>query len=550
MKRDWCFDGWMKLVWYFLLFGSLSIVSFSVNAQCNALRPQIDISFNTDQDCAPVIVTQFTITYYFNTPQDPNDIEIVYEWNDPGNNVDIINIGNGLIAGPGNLSFTANAPSFTYFDNNGQCNISPTASIIIGGVFCPSSSQTQLAFFWGTDEQANANVSMTPANWEVCYDNAIVNATFFDTSDFNCNINVEPDNPNRFARHVQFVYGTNHNPALAIRDLSLNDGAVQGLTDGAGNLVAPSTRGTGTLITGAYFGPIDAIPFPADGPVSFTYPMSAPANAANLVGHRFEVTLFNWNICNPWNGDPINPNYGDAVTTTGYIIIVDAPAPNFITRNSGGTATKNFCINEVITFDNETPNINGYNYTWEFYDDAGGVYASRLWWLLRWLGHDHCQLLDGGLPAWLAAGFPLRSGDETVPAQAFIGVLQAGLTVDAQALLARTPEQVLIDVRGPARYAGREEPIDPIAGHIPGAINLPFTGNLAADGRFLPAEALRARYAAVGNQAVSYCGSGVTACHAIFAMALAGLPPARLYPGSWSEWITDAARPIAVGEQP
>lgn len=184
------------------------------------------------------------------------------------------------------------------------------------------------------------------------------------------------------------------------------------------------------------------------------------------------------------------------------------------------------------------------------YDDAGGVYASRLWWLLSWLGHDHCQLLDGGLPAWLAAGFPLRSGDETVPAQAFIGVLQAGHTVDAQTLLARTPEQVLIDVRGPARYAGREEPIDPIAGHIPGAINLPFTGNLAADGRFLPAGALRARYAAVGNQAVSYCGSGVTACHAIFAMALAGLPPARLYPGSWSEWITDPARPIAVGEQP
>ena len=184
------------------------------------------------------------------------------------------------------------------------------------------------------------------------------------------------------------------------------------------------------------------------------------------------------------------------------------------------------------------------------YDDAGGVYASRLWWLLRWLGHDQCTLLDGGLPAWLAAGLPLQAGEETVTAQPFIGVLQAGQTVDASALLARTAEQVVIDVRGPARYAGREEPIDPIAGHIPGAINLPFAGNLGADGRFLPADVLQARYADVGDQAVSYCGSGVTACHAIFAMAVAGLPPARLYPGSWSEWITDPNRPIARGEQP
>ena len=184
------------------------------------------------------------------------------------------------------------------------------------------------------------------------------------------------------------------------------------------------------------------------------------------------------------------------------------------------------------------------------YDDAGGVYASRLWWLLRWLGHDQCRLLDGGLPAWLTAGFDQHSGAETVPSQPFIGVLQAGQTVDAEALQRAESDQVLIDVRGPARYAGQEEPIDPIAGHIPGAINLPFSGNLSADGRFLPADSLRARYAGVGERAVSYCGSGVTACHAIFSMALAGLSPARLYPGSWSEWITDPSRPIAVGDQP
>jgi gliding motility-associated-like protein len=350
---------------------------FDAKTQCNALRPQIDISFNTDQDCAPVTVTQYTITYYFNVPQDPNDIEIIYEWNDPANTVDVINLGSGLIAGATasgpNTSFTANA-TFTYFDNNGQCSIRPTASIIINGVFCPSSSQTQLAFFWGTDEQANGNVSMTPANWEVCFDNAVVNATFFDNSDFNCNINIEPDNPNRFARHVQFVYGTNHNAAATIRNLSLNDGAVQGLTNATGNLVNTITRGTGGLmLTGAYFGPVDAIPFPADGPVSFTFPMNAPADVNNLIGNRFEVTLVNWNVCNPWNGDPVNPNYEDAVMTTGYVEIVEAPAPIFVTRDGGGAATKNFCIGETITFDNNTPNQGSYNYAWEFYDDAAGA---------------------------------------------------------------------------------------------------------------------------------------------------------------------------------
>lgn len=193
------------------------------------------------------------------------------------------------------------------------------------------------------------------------------------------------------------------------------------------------------------------------------------------------------------------------------------------------------------------------------YDDAGGVYASRLWWLLRWLGHDKCVLLDGGLPAWLAAQFTLETDDVTVERRAFIGELQAGLTVSTAELIAdmtdatntaasEQRQHTLIDVRGAARYAGKEEPIDPVAGHIPGAINLPFSGNLDHDGKFLPAAALRSRYAGLGRNPVSYCGSGVTACHAIVAMTLAGLPPAKLYPGSWSEWITDPNRPI--GRQP
>lgn len=345
----------------------------SAQAQCNTLRPQIDISFNTDQDCAPVTVTQFTVTYYFNVAQNPADIQIRYEWNDPANTVTVRSLGSGLTATAGNTAFTANA-TFTYFDNNGQCSIRPTSSIIINGVLCPSSSQTQLAFFWGTDEQANANVAMNPANWDVCYNNPVVNARFNDASEFNCNIGVEPDNPNRFARHVQFVYGTNHNPAATIRDLTLNDGGVVGLTNAAGNLVSTSTRGTpGLPVTGAYFGPIDAIPFPADGPTSSTFPMNAPANALNLIGHRFEITLFNWNVCNPWNGSTANPNYEDAVTTTGYIIIVASPEPEFVTEDNDGNPTRNFCIDETIFFDNETPNQGNYNYTWRFYDDAAGT---------------------------------------------------------------------------------------------------------------------------------------------------------------------------------
>ncbi|HYG19258.1 MAG TPA: PKD domain-containing protein, partial [Ohtaekwangia sp.] len=262
---------------------------------------------------------------------------------------------------------------FTYVDNGGQCSIVPTASIFIDGVICPTSAQTQTAFFWGTDEQANGVVAMDPANWEVCFNSAVTNAVFEDASEFNCNIAVEPDNPNRLARHVQFVYGTNHNPAATIRDLTLNDGGIQNLTDGGGNLSNVTTRGLGLPVTGAYFGPIEPIPFPADAPTAVTFPMSAPANALNLVGNRFEVTLFNWNVCNPWNGNSLNPNYEDAVVTRGYIVIVDAPAPDFETRDANNVVTSDFCINEMIFFRNLTPNINNFTYTWQFYDDAAGT---------------------------------------------------------------------------------------------------------------------------------------------------------------------------------
>jgi gliding motility-associated-like protein len=358
-----------KILLLLLIVGSAA----AAYGQCNELRPQKDISFNTDQDCAPVTVTQFRITYYFNVPQNPATIAIMYDWNDPASTVTLVDQSNGLIAGGGNTSFTANA-TLTYFDNNGQCSILPTAYIVINGTVCASSAQQQVAYFWGTDEQANAQVSMSPQNWDVCFDNPIVNARFSDNSEFNCNPTVEPDNPNRFARHVQFVYGTNNIAATGIRDLSLNDGSIQQLTNGSGALASSSTRGTGSLtVTAAYFGPVDTVPFPADGPTSVSFPMSAPANVANAIGNQFEITLFNWNTCNPWNGDAVNPNYEDAIITRGYVRIVEAPQPAFFTRDANGNPTSDFCIGDVISFRNSTPNAGAYSYTWEFYDDAAGT---------------------------------------------------------------------------------------------------------------------------------------------------------------------------------
>jgi hypothetical protein len=353
-----------------LIFSLIVLVYQAATGQCNTLRPQISIQFDTDQDCAPVTVTQFKITYFFNAPQNPALISILYEWNDPANSTTLKTLGNGLIPLDGNTAFSTDTAFFTYTDNGGQCGLRPTVSLYINGVLCPTSRETQTAFFWGRDDQANGVVTMNPPTWDVCYDNAINNARFTDNSDFNCNIVVEPDNPNRLERHVQFVYGTNHNPAATIRDLTLTDGGAQPLTNAAGNLVNPTTRGLGMPVTAGYFGPIDAIPYPADAPTSQSFPMNAPANVLNAVGNRFEVTMFNWNFCNPWNGDALNPNYEDAVMTRGYITIVEAPAPSFVTRDVSNVVKTNFCINEQIFMRNLTPNINSYGYTWRFYDDA------------------------------------------------------------------------------------------------------------------------------------------------------------------------------------
>ncbi len=361
---------------YFLGLALLFILSLAeVNGQCSLLRSQIDVSFNTDQDCAPVEVTDFTITYYFNAAQNPNDIEIRFEWNDPGNQISVIDIGNGLLPGAGNTSFTATAPNFTYFVNN-DCSIRPTAYIYINGVLCPTSEEIQFSPFWGTDEEGNGNITINPINYDVCYNNPIINAVFTDNTEFNCRIQVEPDRPNQLTRNMQFVYGTNHNPASTILNLSLQDAGTQQLTDGTGNLASPQTRGTaGLSVTAGYFGPIENIPTPALGPGAVSFPMNAPADLLNARGNTFEVTLFNWNFCNPYNGDSANPNYEDAIATTAYIVIIDSPQPDFITRrgDASGAITSTFCIDENIYFDNETPGIGGLGFTWEFYNDNTGT---------------------------------------------------------------------------------------------------------------------------------------------------------------------------------
>ncbi|ETK24560.1 sulfurtransferase [Pseudomonas sp. FH1] len=190
------------------------------------------------------------------------------------------------------------------------------------------------------------------------------------------------------------------------------------------------------------------------------------------------------------------------------------------------------------------------------YDDGPGAYAARAWWLLAWLGkRDGVFILDGGLKVWHAAGFPLSLDAPLVEPGTFAGTPDNRLLLDAEHLQKRLgqPGLTLIDARAQPRFRGEVEPIDPIAGHIPGAQCAAFNENLGADGRFLPAEQLKQRFAAQlqgrsPDELVAYCGSGVTACHNLFALSLAGYPLGKLYAGSWSEWITDPARAIATGD--
>ncbi len=188
------------------------------------------------------------------------------------------------------------------------------------------------------------------------------------------------------------------------------------------------------------------------------------------------------------------------------------------------------------------------------YDDAGGAFAARLWWLLRWVGHDDVAVLDGGFSRWVAEQYPVSSERSVVVPRPFHTSLRSDMTaavteVDA---LRQKPGVRLFDSRGADRFRGENETIDPVAGHIPGARSLPFPDNLR-EGRMRPPNELQARFqGALGDtppeQAVVYCGSGVTACQNLLAAEHAGFSGMRLYPGSWSEWITDPTRPVARGE--
>jgi thiosulfate/3-mercaptopyruvate sulfurtransferase len=198
------------------------------------------------------------------------------------------------------------------------------------------------------------------------------------------------------------------------------------------------------------------------------------------------------------------------------------------------------------------------------YDDADGTIAARAWWMLRYYGHGLVQVLNGGFRAWAGAGLPVSADIVRAEPGDFTALAGQMPALDAAGAAALAQSGTLLDARAPARYRGEIEPVDPVAGHIPGALSAPTAENVTATGKFRPADELRARFAALGVRfdepaaaadgaepaAVgAYCGSGVTAAHEVLALELAGAP-AALYIGSWSDWIADESRPVATGPQP
>jgi thiosulfate/3-mercaptopyruvate sulfurtransferase len=190
------------------------------------------------------------------------------------------------------------------------------------------------------------------------------------------------------------------------------------------------------------------------------------------------------------------------------------------------------------------------------YDQDNAMFASRLWWLLRWMGHTAVAVLDGGFAKWTAERRPVSSGIEQRAAQRFNGSARGDMIVDASqvAALAQTPGWLLVDARAPERYRGEVEPLDKVPGHIPGATNHFFQKNVDARGTFLPPDALRDQLRPVigatpPDHVICYCGSGVTACQNLLALEHVGITGAKLYPGSWSEWCSDVTRPVETGDE-
>lgn len=188
------------------------------------------------------------------------------------------------------------------------------------------------------------------------------------------------------------------------------------------------------------------------------------------------------------------------------------------------------------------------------YDSSGGVYASRLWWMLRWVGHTKAAVLDGGFDAWVKSGQHETAEVPVIKPATYNPNPNPQLAATSNEVAANLDHKKLrvIDARSPDRFRGENETLDPVAGHIPGAINRFFKNNLAENGAFKPAATLKTEFASILNahtpdSVVHQCGSGVTACHNLLAMEIAGLGGSKLYPGSWSEWVSDRKRPVAIG---
>ena len=192
------------------------------------------------------------------------------------------------------------------------------------------------------------------------------------------------------------------------------------------------------------------------------------------------------------------------------------------------------------------------------YDFGDASTAARLWWLLRYFGHERASVLDGGMARWVAEGRPVERHEPSIAPATFAAVPHPGMVVDAAAVerMRTTPRSLVIDVRMPERYEGRHEPIDPVAGHVPGARNRPYPTNVSSttDPRFLPPGELRRAFEGIGaggaERIACYCGSGVNACQTVFALELAGFRNALLYEGSWSDWCSEPARAVATGATP
>lgn len=350
-----------KSILYFL-FGCLTFIFslFTISdskGQCGGFTISgQDIGIVQPQLCAPVPIT-LNVSYTFYDIVDPAKVQVRILWNNASNDIETLP---AIETVPGSKKFDVSRSKV--YAAGPSCSYEPTTYLVYDGVVCLSTVQSQLFSAWSTDEFNPGTVEMNPPIAEFCPSTPIVNFVFEDNTTFNCNIGIEPDKPNRQNRWVQFIYNTDPNNGNLIEDVTV---AGTPVTDGAGNFLTEIA------------GPIDIIPFPADGPIHVSLPISAPAGSP--VGRYFEVTMRNWNVCNPYNdptipGPPSDVANGDhpPVITTAILLIVPPPAPVFTPRKSnlGGPVSYQFCPGERIYFNNATPN-GPYTFNWSFITPVG-----------------------------------------------------------------------------------------------------------------------------------------------------------------------------------